>query len=270
MELGLGFAGVADDKRGPQGNVGTDIAPLADPVERFFRSRRARHAFERIGVGVLERHVQIGQHEPLCHERDQVFYEGVGIDIVHPHPCTQLAQIARQRDDGVFGIAPFDVRAVGRSILRDHEQFAHACIDQTFGFAQDGGMGAAAEFAAHVRDDAEFAGVVTALRDLEVAVVARREADASGGQKVHERIGAGRHGGVHGVQHLLVLLGPGHRENLGMRAGDILRLCAQTARDNDAAVGVQCLSDGFKAFGLGTVEKPAGVDDHGLSARIIG
>jgi hypothetical protein len=37
---------------------------------------------------------------------------------------------------------------------------------------------------------------------------------------------------VDGIKHLLVLLRSGDRQNLGMRAGDVIGLCAQTPGDD--------------------------------------
>ena len=75
--------------------------------------------------------------------------------------------------------------------------------------------------AAHVGDDAEFALVIAALGNLEIAVMARGQADAAGGQQIDKRVGVWRHGGVHCVQHLFVLMRSGHRQYLGMCAGDV-------------------------------------------------
>jgi hypothetical protein len=45
--------------------------------------------------------------------------------------------------------------------------------------------------------------------------VPRRQLHARGRQKVDERVGRGRHGDVHGVEHLLVLLRPVTARTLG-------------------------------------------------------
>ncbi len=62
----------------------------------------------------------------------------------------------------------------------------------------------------------------------------------------------------------------GDGQNLGVDAGDIFRLCPQTARDDDTTVGIQGLANRLKALGLGTVQKPTGVDDHSFRPGIIG
>ncbi len=164
----------------------------------------------------------------------------------------------------------FEINAVGRGILADHQKFAHAVLHQLFGLADHRMGGAALQKAAHVGDDAELALVVTALGNLEIAVVARRQADGAGGQEIDERVGLGGHGLVDGVEHGLVLVRAGDGEDLWMRAGDVFGFGPQTAGDDDTAVFTQCLADGLKAFGLGAVEKAAGVDDHRIGALVIG
>ncbi len=52
-----------------------------------------------VGVGVLERDVEIGQDQALRHQRDQVAHMRIGIDVVQPHPGPEAAQIARQIGD---------------------------------------------------------------------------------------------------------------------------------------------------------------------------
>jgi hypothetical protein len=84
----------------------------------------------------------------------------------------------------------------------------------------------------------------------------RRQLHARGRQKVDERVGRGRHGGMHRVEHLFVLLRAGDRQNLGMRAGDVVGLRAQAARSRSPARFRQRLADGLEALGLGAVEKP--------------
>jgi hypothetical protein len=102
-----------------------------------------------------------------------------------------------------------DVDAIGRGILADDEEFLHPRLDQLLRFAQHRMGGAADEAAPHVGNDAETAVVIAAFGNLQVAVVPWRQLDPCRGQEVHERVGSGRHGGVDGVQHLLVLLRSG-------------------------------------------------------------
>jgi hypothetical protein len=59
-----------------------------------------------------------------------------------------------------------DVDAIGRRILTDDQQLPGAGGDELLRFAQDRVRTAADEVAAEVRDDAEGAAVVAALRDF--------------------------------------------------------------------------------------------------------
>ena len=81
-----------------------------------------------------------------------------------------------------------DVDAVGARVLADDQQLLGARGDQFLGFAQDRVGPAADEVAAKVRDDAEGAAVVAALRNLQIAVVARRELEPAFRHEVEEGV----------------------------------------------------------------------------------
>ncbi len=99
--------------------------------------------------------------------------------------------------------------------------------------------------------------------------MARRQADAAGGQQVDERIGRGRDRVMDRIQDLFVLMRSGHGQDAGMRAGDIVGLRPQAAGDDHPAVFGQRLADRIQRFRLGAVQKAAGVDDHRIRARVI-
>jgi len=183
---------------------------------------------------------------------------GVGIDVVQPHPSTQLAKLAGQIGDMAAHLAVFPrvhvvfaVQPVGAGVLTDDQQFLHACLDQLFSLAQHGMGGAGRQFSAHVGDDAELALVIAALGNLEIAVMARCQADAGRGQKIDKGVGRGRHGAVDGVQHLFVLVGACDGKDIWMVFADIIRLRPQTAGHDDLAVLLERLADCVEAFGLG-------------------
>ena len=111
--------------------------------------------------------------------------------------------------------------------------------------------GPAVEIAAQVRDDAERAAVVAALGDLQIGVVARRQPQALGRHEVDERIVQRRHGGVHGLDHLLVLMRAGDGQHARMALADAAFLDAEAAGDDDAAVLGHGLADGVEALLLG-------------------
>ena len=86
LKFSLGFTGIADNKRRTQGNLGADTAPCGNLIKRFGRRRWPRHPPQNIRMRMLERYVQIGQDQPLSHQRDQIAHMGIGIDIMQPHP----------------------------------------------------------------------------------------------------------------------------------------------------------------------------------------
>ena len=79
-------------------------------------------------------------------------------------------------------IAPRSIRIRANDMRRS---------DQLFRFAKDRVGAAAYQITAQARDDAEGAAVVAALRDFQIAVVARGEFEPAFGHKVEE--GIGRH-----------------------------------------------------------------------------
>ena len=66
--------------------------------------------------------------------------------------------------------------------------------------------------------------------------MARGQAHPRGGQQVDERVRRGRHGGVHRVEHLLVLVRARHGEHAGMRPGDVVGLGPEAAGHDHAPV----------------------------------
>ena len=84
--------------------VGADLAPAPDALERLLLRRRPLHALSTSGTRVLERDVEIGQHLAFRHQRDDLVDVRVGIDVVQPHPDAELAEFAREIEE--FRAAP--------------------------------------------------------------------------------------------------------------------------------------------------------------------
>ncbi len=107
LKFGLGLAGVADDKGGSQGDVGTFSAPSGDLIQGTGGSGRAGHAAQNVWMGVLERNIQIGQHA-VCrvrHQRDQIAHMRVRVDVMQPNPSAKAAQLAGQVSDVTADLA---------------------------------------------------------------------------------------------------------------------------------------------------------------------
>ncbi len=79
-----------------------------------------------------------------------------------------------------------------------------------------------------------------------------------------------RRGGVHGIDHILILMRAGDRENRGETGADDVGFIAHAAGDDDAAIFGNRFTDGFEAFLFGAVEKAAGVDENDIGPGIIG
>ena len=86
--------------------------------------------------------------------------------------------------------------------------------------------------------------------------MARRQPQAFGRYEVEERIVQRRHGGMHGLDDLLVLVRSGDREHAGMALANAAFLDAEAAGDDDAAVLGDGLADGIEALCLALSRNP--------------
>jgi len=225
---------------------------------------------------MLERYVQVGQHPALGHQRNNRIDVGVGIDIVQAHPHAELAERAREIDETrlVLPAAPApwrvaQVRSVGTRILGDDQQLLHSRGSEPLGFAQDFVDRPADEPAAHRGNDAEAAAVITPFGDLQVGVVARRQAHTLRRQQIEERIVSRRQVRVHRTHHFLISVGTGHLEHARVTLEDALRPCAQAAGDDDTPVLRERLADRVERLFHRCVDEAAGVDDHDIG-RLVG
>ena len=221
FEIRFGLAGKADDEGRAQRQIGADLAPARDALQRFFLRRRPLHALQHLGRGVLKRDVEIGQDLSVGHQRDDLVDVRIGIDVVQPHPDAEFAERAREVDEfrAYVSVAPlarrvFNVEAVGGGVLRDDQQFLHAGLHQFLGFAQHVGGRARHEIAAQRRNDAERAAIIAALGNLQIGVVPRRELDAFRRHQIEERIVLRRQCAMHRIDHAFVLLRAGDREHV--------------------------------------------------------
>ena len=76
------------------------------------------------------------------------------------------------------------------------------------------------------------------------------------------------HGLVHLVDHRLILVRASNGEHVGVAGTDSIRLNAEAAGDNHAAVLTERLPDRLERFLLGGVQKAAGVDDDCVGAFV--
>ena len=286
-EFFLGLAGKAGDEGGADGEIGADLAPGLDALDVALAAGRALHQLEDARVGVLEGHVQIRQDQALGHQRQHLVDTWVRVDVVQPDPGTvlarQLSQFAAQFQhpgpdraaaDEVGAIAQVD--AIGAGVLRDHQQFLDAGLEQVLGLAHHLADRPAVEIAAQAGDDAEGAAMVAALGNLQVGIVARRELDAARGHQVAERVMRFGQVLVHCLHHFFERVRTGDGQHAGVDVAHQVAARpalpgagAQTAGDDDLAVFGQRLADGIERFGDRIVDEAAGVDDDQVGPLVL-
>ena len=281
LEILLGLARESDHERRADRDVGNLGAPLGQPLEHLGLVGRALHRAQYLRAGMLERNVEVRQHQPLGHQRDDAVDVGVRVNVMKSHPRAQLAEFAGEVGHvGAHGFAlprpagVLEVKAVGAGVLADHQQLLRSAGDQFLGLAQDRVRAAADEVAADRRDDAERAAMVAALGDFHIAVVTRGQFDVAAkvGLRNEVEIGVGdrRRGGVDRGDDGLILLRAGHREHLREARADDVGFVAHAAGDNHPAILGNRLADRLEALFLGRIEEAARIDQHDVGPGIVG
>ena len=281
FKLGFRLARKTGDKGATHHQFGAGFAPSGNALQVALATGRALHAFKDVGVAVLQRHVQIGQHFALCHQRQQFVHRGVGVNIVQAHPgavrCGDLAQGFDQfKGAGFYRLAVpktgavLRVHAVGRGVLADDQQFFDAAFKKRARFIEYIADRARYQVSAHGGDDAKGAAVVTAFADLQVGVVARRELDAGYAKalrhQIDKRVVRLGQVQVHRIHDFLSGMRPGDGQHFGVHLADqiitvAVGASAQATSDDDASVVSQSFANGVQAFLYRIVNKAAGVDD---------
>ena len=142
-------------------------------------------------------------------------------------------------------------------------------VGQLLGLAQHVGDRPRDEVAAQRRDDAEGAAVVAAFGNLQIGVVARRQLDALRRQQVEIGIMRRRRRLVHRRHDALIGLRSGDGEHVRVLVADHVRLGAEAAGDDDAAVLGQRVADRLQRLVAGRIEEAAGVDDDQVGAVML-
>ncbi len=184
---------------------------------------------------MLERHIQIRQHMALerafGHHRNDFIDARIRIHVMQTYPCAVLRCEFAERADQIGHArldrlavpetgTVFDVDAVCARVLRNHQQFLHAGLEQVLRFEHHVGDRARHEVAAHRRDDAERTAVVAAFGNFQVRVVARRELHAGSRHQIDERIVRLRQMIVHRLHHFAERVRAGHGQHLRMHFFD--------------------------------------------------
>ena len=110
--------------------------------------------------------------------------------------------------------------------------------------------------------------VIAALGNLQIRIMARRQLHALRRDQIDERLVLRRQMLVHRGDDFLVALRAGDLEHLGVAVENLLRLCAQAARDDDLAVLGERLADRLQRLIHRGVDEPAGVDHHQIRRAV--
>ncbi len=198
---------------------------------------------------------------------------GITVEEADPVQLFDLREAFEQQRQAV---AQAEVFAVKGGVLSDEGDFADARGGQVRGFARDRLQPPAAEFSAQLRDDAEGAGMVAALIDLDVGGVARRREDARRLVLVEIRDRVARFRIFRALaevaaarrQDLLDFAGADHGVDFGnLRANLFAVTFGQAAGDDEFLGAAEFLvlghfEDGFDRFLLRRGDEAAGVDDE--------
>lgn len=171
LELSLGFAREACDERRTQDDVGHGGPQLPHERHHLFDVVRALHAAKGGFRAVLEGHVEVVEHVgDARHRFDQLRADAARVGVHEPKPdigadgfgehLQEAREAAAHRQAHVF--------APGRAVLRDEHEFFRARGDEALSFAHKHARRGGTKQALNLGDDAERAGGVAAVADLEV------------------------------------------------------------------------------------------------------
>ena len=102
---------------------------------------------------------------------------GIGVEEAEPADSFNSGEAVEQVGESVFETEVFTVTG---GVLADEGDFRDALRDELVGLGDDGFKAAGAELAAEIGDDAEAAGMVASLGDLDVGGGTGRGAEARG------------------------------------------------------------------------------------------
>ena len=193
---------------------------------------------------MLQRDIQIRQNFTFRHQRNHVIDVRVRVDVVQTDPDTQFRQLFAQADHAGFNRravvkagAMLHIDAVGGGILRDNQQLFDAGIGQAFGFGQHFTNRTADKVAAHRRDNAEGAAMVTAFGNFQVGVMTWRELHALFRHQAQERVVFRlRRIVMDMLQNLFIAVRPGYLQHFRMHFANLVFFRAQAAGHNNFAI----------------------------------
>ena len=231
-DVGLGLAGEADDDVAAHGRGRVTGADLVQQRQEGLGAAEPSHPPQDRGRGVLEAHVEVRRYPRGAREHLHQAGPHLGrLQVGQPDPLDPL-QRGQLRQQGLEQPQVAQVLAVGRGVLADQHQLAHAVLREPARLGHHVGRAAADERAPEARDRAEGAAAVAPAGELERGDRAVVEATAYDG-------GTARVAGQPDVDHPgLHRLGPldgADRQELAAIAG---RVAGQLLTAEDAGQGV--------------------------------
>ena len=219
-EVVVSLAGEAYDEGGAEDEIGDDAAGLFDHFEEDFCAAAALHALEDGWGCVLERHVEVAGDVGVAGDGfEQSGGDLVGVRVEEAEPL-EVGDAGERVEQVGEAVPETEVFAVAGGVLADEGDLADALVDEVFRLGDHRGHAAGAEFSAELGNDAEAAGMVAALGDLDVCARPRRSEDARGLVGV-EVIGQGGDGSgpVFAAEAALALAQVAFGPGLAVRAG---------------------------------------------------
>ena len=136
---------------------------------------------------MLQGDIEIGRNDGrvLRHGFEQPRGDLVGIGVEEAQPL-EAGQHGEGVEQGSEAVGQAEILAVAGGVLADKGELANALRDQVLCLGEDGSQTTRAELAAQLRDDAEAAGVIAALGDLDVGRRSGCRQDARGCVRVEE------------------------------------------------------------------------------------
>ena len=190
-DVGVGFAGEADDESSADRDARDAGADALDQVANVVAACLALHAAEHVVADVLERNVDVaGDLRALRDRADELIAPMRRMRVEQADPEIALDGVQFTEKGGERGTAGrvdggarvralfLGVHAEEGRILGDQVDLLDAFLHEAAGFLHDAVDRAAAMPAADLRDDAEGAWVVAAFGDLDVRKMIRGEAEA--------------------------------------------------------------------------------------------
>src|SRR5689334_19523609 len=110
---------------------------MRDALRRLLLMRWPPHRLQYFGARMLEGNVEIRQHAPIRHERENLIDVWIRINIVQPYPSAERTKRLGKSDEPrvallsaprALGIAK--IEPVGARVLRDDEQLLDAGCHQ--------------------------------------------------------------------------------------------------------------------------------------------